>query len=166
MDITWTMDETTQDVHQTRPEERQIVPEGTHRLTITQAEVGPNQFKTDERNPDGICLQLRLSLDNDHLFVFDDIPKHLPWRGGQLGQALGLQAEGNTLTLSPGIVTGRTVYAVVEHYKSKAGKVSAKVKRYLAPPDRPAEKPAPVARTPAAKVKAASPDIGSDDIPF
>lgn len=166
MDITWTMDEeTTQDVHETRPEERPIVPAGTHRLTIKAAEVGPNEYRTHERNPDGICLKLRLELDRDHKLIFDDLPQHQPWRGAQLGQALGLQADGNTLRVSPDVVSGQTVYAMVEHYTSKAGKTSAVVKRYLAPPERPATPP-PVARTPAAKVKAAAPGIGSDDIPF
>lgn len=165
MEITWTMDETTQDVHETRPEERQIVPAGTHKLTIKAAEVGPNEYRTHERNPDGICLKLRLELDRNHKLVFDDLPQHQPWRGAQLGEALGIVSEGNTLRVSPDVVSGQTVYAVVEHYTSKAGKTSAVVKRYLAPPERPAEKP-PAARTPAAKVKAASPAIGSDDVPF
>ena len=163
-DITWTMDET-QDVHETRPEERPIVPAGTHRLTIKAAEVGPNQYRTHDTNPDGICLKLRLELDRDHKLIFDDLPQHQPWRGAQLGQALGLVADGNTLRVSPDLVSGQVVYAVIEHYTSKAGKTSAVVKRYLDPPQTPAAKP-PSARTPAAKVKAASPEIGSDDIPF
>jgi hypothetical protein len=164
-DITFTIDETMQNVHETRPEERPIVPVGTHRLTIRAAEVGPNEYRTHERNPDGICLKLRLELDRDHKLIFDDLPQHQPWRGAQLGAALGLQAEGNTLRVSPDVVSGQTVYAMVEHYTSKAGKTSAVVKKYLPQPDRHAAKP-PVARTPAAKVKAAAPEITSDDIPF
>ena len=168
-DIEWTMEDV-QDVHETRPEERPIVPVGTHKLTIKAAEVGPNQYRTHEtKNPDGICLKLRLELDRDHRLIFDDLPQHQPWRGGQLAEALGLQADGGTLRVSPDVVSGQTVYAMVEHYTSKAGKVSAVVKRYLAAkaPATPAKPAAqPPARTPAAKVKAARPDIGSDDIPF
>lgn len=164
-DIEWTIDDEFQDVHETRPEERQIVPAGTHRLTIKAAEVGPNQYRTHERNPDGICLKLRLELDRYHKLVFDDLPQHQPWRGAQLAEALGIQADGNTLRVSPDVVSGQTVVAMVEHYTSKAGKTSAVVKRYIT-----AEKPeaprSPAARTAAAKVKAASPGIGNDDIPF
>lgn len=167
-DIEWTMEDV-QDVHETRPEERPIVPVGTHRLTIKAAEVGPNEYRTHSaKNPDGICLKLRLELDRNHKLIFDDLPKHQPWRGAQLGEALGLQADGGTLRVSPDLVSGQTVYAMVEHYTSKAGRTSAVVKKYLAAktPATPAAKTPPPARTPAAKVKAASPGIGSDDIPF
>jgi len=164
MDIEWSIDET-QDVHGTRPEEYDIVPVGTHRLKIVSADVGPNQWKTDEKtNPDGICLKLRLELDASHKHIYHDLPKHRPYMGAQLAEALGLQADGNTLRVSPDAVIGQVVIAMVEHYTSKAGKVSAVIKKYLpGPVAAPAAKPA---RTPAAKVKAASPAIGSDDIPF
>jgi hypothetical protein len=163
MDIEWTMDEAA-DVHGTRPEEYDIVPVGTHRLKIVSAEVGPNQWKTDETNPDGICLKLRLEFDATHRHIYHDLPKHRPYMGAELAKAIGLQADGNTLRVSPEAVLGQTVIAMVEHYTSKAGKVSAVIKKYLpGPASAPAAKPA---RTPAAKVKAASPAIGSDDIPF
>jgi hypothetical protein len=81
-----------------------------------------------------------------------------------LAKAIGLEADGNTLRVSPEAVLGQVVIAMVEHYTSKAGKVSAVIRKYLpGPASAPAAKPA---RTPAAKVKAASPAIGSDDIPF
>jgi hypothetical protein len=152
-------------VHSTRPEEYDIVPVGTHRLKIVSAEVGPNQWKTDEKtNPDGICLKLRLELDATHKHIYHDLPKHRPYMGAQLAEALGLQAAGNTLRVSPEAVLGQTVIAMVEHYTSKAGKVSAVIKKYLPGPVPPqAAKPA---RTAAAKVRATSPAIGSDDIPF
>ena len=164
MDIEWSIDEM-QDVHGTRPEEYDIVPVGTHRLKIVSADVGPNQWKTDEKtNPDGICLKLRLELDASHKHIYHDLPKHRPYMGAQLAEALGLQADGNTLRVSPDEVIGQVVIAMVEHYTSKAGKVSAVIKKYLpGPVAAPAAKPA---RTAAAKVRAASPAIGSDDIPF
>ncbi len=164
MDIEWTMDET-QDVHGTRPEEYDIVPVGTHRLKVVAAEVGPNQWKTDEKtNPDGICLKLRLEFDATHRHIYHDLPKHRPYMGAELAKAIGLQADGNTLRVSPEAVLGQTVIAMVEHYTSKAGKVSAVIKKYLpGPVPQQAAKPA---RTAAAKVRAAASAIGSDDIPF
>jgi hypothetical protein len=160
MDIEWSMEGVGQTA-EARPEERELVPEGTHRLTIIEAQVGPNPHKTHERNPDGICLMLRLELDSRHRWVFHDIPKHQPWQGAQLAEALGLQADGNTLRVSPESVKGKTVLATIEHYVSKAGRTSAIVKRYMA-----AEQKQRPARTPAAKVKASAPAIGSDDVPF
>jgi len=161
MDIEWAMEDIGRPVDG-RAEERELVPEGTHRLKIIAAEVGPNPHKTSEKNPDGICMMLRLELDGRHRWVFHDIPKHQPWLGAQLAEAIGLQADGNTLRVSPEVVKDKTVLATIEHYVSKAGRTSAIVKRYMAP-DQKQQRPA---RTPAAKVKAASPAIGSDDIPF
>ena len=152
------------DVHTQLPEERTIVPVGTHVATIKRAEEGPNKWKVDDTsNPDGICLKLRLSI-GQHKFVFHDLPKHLPWMAKQLADALGIVPEGNTLRVVPEDIEGREVTVEIVHYTSKSGKVSAVVKKYV--PMTVAAKTTPPARTPAAKVKAASPAIGSDDIPF
>lgn len=168
MDIEWTMEDV-QDVHETRAEEREIVPVGTHRLTIKEAEVGPNEYRTSDTNPDGICLKLRLELNRGHKLIFHDVPQHQPWMAGQLARALGIQPDGSKLRLSPDMVAGQTVIAIVEHYTSKAGKTSAVIKRYLEPNAAPvaAAKPAAApkaanARQPAAKVT----DSFEDDIPF
>ena len=152
------------DVHTQLPEERTIVPVGTHKAVIKKAEEGPNQWKTDETsNPDGICLKLRLVVGN-HKFIFHDLPKHLPWMAKQLADALGIAPEGNTLRVVPEDIEGREVMVEVTHYTAKSGNVSAVVKKYVPMPA--AAKTTPPARTPAAKVKAVSPGIGSDDIPF
>ena len=152
------------DVHTQLPEERTIVPVGTHVATIRRAEEGPNQWKTDETsNPDGICLKLRLAVGN-HKFIFHDLPKHQPWLAKQLADALGIVPEGNTLRVVPSEIEGREVTVEVTHYTAKSGNVSAVVKKYVPMPA--AAKATPPARTPAAKVKAVSPGIGSDDIPF
>ena len=152
------------DVHTQLPEERTIVPVGTHVATIKKAEEGPNQWKVDDTsNPDGICLKLRLSI-GQHKFVFHDLPKHLPWMAKQLADALGIVPEGNTLRVVPEDIEGREVTVEIVHYTSKSGKVSAVVKKYV--PMQAAAKTTPPARTQAAKVKAVSPGIGSDDIPF
>jgi 16S rRNA G1207 methylase RsmC len=152
------------DVHTQLPEERTIVPVGTHKAVIKKAEEGPNQWKVDETsNPDGICLKLRLAVGN-HKFIFHDLPKHLPWMAKQLADALGIVPEGNTLRVVPEDIEGREVTVEVTHYTAKSGNVSAVVKKYV--PMTVAAKTATPARTPAAKVKASSPAIGSDDIPF
>jgi len=152
------------DVHTQLPEERTIVPVGTHKAVIKKAEEGPNQWKVDDTsNPDGICLKLRLSI-GQHKFVFHDLPKHLPWMAKQLADALGIVPECNTLRVVPEDIEGREVTVEIVHYTSKSGKVSAVVKKYV--PATGAAKTTPPARTPAAKGKASSPAIGSDDIPF
>jgi hypothetical protein len=151
-----------QDVHKQMPEEREIVPVGTHLATIKRAEEGPNQWKTSDTNPDGICLKVRLAIGN-HKFIFHDLPKHVPWLAKQLADALGIQPQGNTLRLVPADIEGREVRVEVEHYTSKAGRVSAVVKRYLptasASSVPPKTKPQPRVRE---ELKVA----GSDDIPF
>ena len=131
------------DVHTQLPEERTIVPVGTHVATIKKAEEGPNQWKVDDTsNPDGICLKLRLSI-GQHKFVFHDLPKHLPWMAKQLADALGIVPEGNT---------------------SKSGKVSAVVKKYVPLASKPE---APKRQTLPQKAHAAfKATSGGDDIPF
>ena len=152
------------DVHTQLPEERTIVPVGTHTAVIKKAEEGPNQWKVDETsNPDGICLKLRLAVGN-HKFVFHDLPKHLPWMAKQLADALGIVPEGNTLRVVPSEIEGREVTVEVVHYTSKSGNVSAVVKKYVplvAKPAAPKRQTLP--QKAAATFRAAT---GGDDIPF
>jgi hypothetical protein len=153
------------DVHQTLPEERTIVPVGTHKATIKRAEEGPNQWKVDEAsNPDGICLKLRLAVGN-HKFVFHDLPKHQPWLAKQLADALGIVPDGNTLRVVPSEIEGREVTVEVVHYTAKSGNVSAVVKRYVpltSKPSAPAKRQT-LPQKAAATFKA---NGGDDDIPF
>ena len=112
--------------------EREIVPAGVHEMRIQQAGEGPNPYKThDEKNPEGLCLKLRLAV-GDYRFVFDDIPKHLGWRAKQLATALGFAVAGGTVSLEPEDLIGRDVLVEVSHYTGKGGKVSSVVKKYLA----------------------------------
>jgi hypothetical protein len=140
--------------------ERDIVPAGVHDMVIKHAEEGPNEYKRSDENPDGQCLKLRLAtLSGNHKFVFDDIPKHLGWRAKQLADAAGIQAANGRISLNSEDLVGLAVTVEVSHYTSKAGKVSAVVKRYVA------------AQTPAAKPKAKPKAAvvaksGGDDIPF
>lgn len=144
--------------------DRDIVPAGVHRMKIRHAEEGPNQYKTSDDNPHGLCLKLRLStVDGDYKFVFDDIPKHLGWRAKQLAEAVGVVPIGGKLSLGPDDLTDQVVQVEIAHYTSKAGKVSAVVKRYVSPAGgKPAAKTA--ARKPVAV--AAKVDLMPDDIPF
>ena len=145
--------------------EREIMPAGVHRMVIKHAEEGPNEYKRSDENPEGLCLKLRLSdAEGRFKFVFDDLPqqKSLAWRARQLAAAVGINPIGETLTLDPGELDGQVVDVEISHYTSRAGKVSAVVKRYIERRDAPA-KPAAKARTTAARVTAS---LDDDVVPF
>jgi hypothetical protein len=141
--------------------ERDIVPAGQHRMTIKHCEEGPNQYKTSDENPDGQCIKLRLAtVEGQYKFVFDDIPKHLGWRAKQLAEAVGIIPISGRLSLEPDELVGQVVNVEISHYTSKAGKVSAVVKRYV---------PASTAAAPAKQIRAKPQKVAagpSDDIPF
>lgn len=146
--------------------EREIVPAGVHEMTIKHAEEGPNEYKVTDENPEGLCLKLRLATGNaGHKFVFGDIPKHLGWRAKQLADALGLAPVGGKISLEPESLVGMALTVEVSHYTSKAGKVSAVVKRYVPAQAQQPAKPAAAkskARTAAARLTSET----TDDIPF
>lgn len=142
--------------------ERPLVPAGTHTLTIRSASEGPNEYKRSDENPEGLCIKLRLASDGNHKFVFDDLPMHLGWRAQQLAAAVGIIPVNGKLTLRPDELEGQKVSVEITHYTSKAGKVSAVVKRYLPATATPAAKSVH-RRTTAQKIVAALPD---DEIPF
>jgi len=146
---------------QTATMERDIVPAGVHAMKIRHAEEGPNQYKTSDDNPDGLCLKVRLStVEGEYKFVFDDIPKHLGWRAKQLAESVGILPVGSRLALTPDELVGQVVQVEISHYTSKAGKVSAVVKKYL-----PAAA-ASTAKPKAGKAKPGKVDLYPDDIPF
>jgi len=146
--------------------EREIVPAGIHTMTIVNVEEGPNEYKRSDDNPDGLCIKLRLSTGT-YKFVFDDIPKHLAWRAKQLAEGVGILPVGGKLSLTPDDLADKTVTVEVSHYTSKAGKVSAVVKRYVpataAPAAAASAKRQTLPQKAAATFKAAA---GADDIPF
>jgi hypothetical protein len=86
----------------------------------------------------------------------------------QLAGALALSEQEWADTASDDL-TGRRVMAEIRHRAGNTGRVFVNVGKFM-PIEQLAEEAAVVAkrpaRTPAAKVKAASPAIGSDDIPF
>lgn len=157
-------DETTQPATM----ERDIVPAGIHAMTIRACEEGPNQYKTSDENPDGLCLKLRLATaTGNYKFVFDDIPKHLAWRAKQLAEAVGIAPVNGRLAMEADDLIGREVMVKISHYTSKAGKVSAVVQQYVAGEKKPGQAAPRIARTTAAKAHAAfKSNAGSDDIPF
>jgi hypothetical protein len=157
-----------QDNQMTETLERPIVPAGIRTMSILAAEEGPNDYKISDENPDGQCLKLRLTdASGGFKFIFDDIPKHLGWRAQQLAQAVGIIPVGTTLAIVPDELIGRHLLVEVSHYTSKAGKVSAVVKKYLPMEPGKAPKSERVASVPrqtaAQKVTASLPD---DEIPF
>lgn len=151
---------------QTQPAmvERDIVPAGIHRMTVKHCEEGPNQYKTSDENPEGQCIKLRLAtVDGQYKFVFDDIPKHLGWRAKQLAEAVGIMPVSGRLSIQPDELVGQVVNVEISHYTSKAGKVSAVVKRYVPASAGTAATPKPAIKPKPQKVAAAGP---ADDIPF
>ena len=153
-----------EDQQDSAPAERELVPPGIHEMTIVHCEEGPNEWKTSDTNPEGMCLTLRLSL-GQYKFVFDDIPQHLGWRAKQLAAALGTGPDGETLELTPEDLIDQVVRVEVSSYTSKAGKTSSVVKKYL--PAAAADKPKPPKKEPkltAAVALASAED--DDDIPF
>jgi hypothetical protein len=164
MDWTITEDEPfPADVHAMRPEEREIVPVGTHNAVIKKAEERCVDWKKSDANPSGECLSLRLAVGNFQ-YVFHDIPNDKHWLARQLADALGIVPENGTLRIVPSEIEGRDVTIDIKHFTNRQGITKADVKAYVPMPV--AAKATPPARTPAAKVKAVSPGIGSDDIPF
>lgn len=155
------MDFVFEDSAETATIDRDIVPAGTHQMQIRHAEEGPNQYKVSDDNPEGMCLKLRLAtVTGNFKFVFDDIPQHLGWRAKQLAEAIGIEPANGRLALTPDDLVDQTLTVEISHYTSKAGKVSAVVKRYV--PGTPTAKPKAKPRTPAARIATAA----TDDIPF
>jgi len=147
------------------PAERELVPPGIHEMTIVHCEEGPNEWKTSDTNPEGMCLKLRLSL-GQYKFVFDDIPQHLGWRAKQLAAALGTGPDGETLELTPEDLIDQVVRVEISTYHSKAGKTSSVVKKYL-PAAAAAEKPKPAKKAPKLTPAVALASVeDEDDIPF
>lgn len=144
------------------PAEREIVPAGIHEMEIIHAEEGPNQWKVTDDNPEGMCLKLRLKLA-DYKFVFHDIPQHLGWMAKRLAAAIGPDPNGESVSLEPDDLIGKVVKVKIDHYTSKAGRLSAVVDKYLpaAAPKKPAAK-----RARNTSAVALADEKFEDDIPF
>jgi len=140
-----------------RPE-RVEVPEGTH------------EFRIEQVLEDAQRLEVRLVHDDrQYGWVFCKLPKDKGWARklvGQLAGALAISPD-EWASSEAGDLVGRRVRAEIVHRQTD--RLWVNVVKFL-PIEQLAEEAAVVskrpARTPAAKVKAASPAIGSDDIPF
>jgi hypothetical protein len=151
------------DVHAMRPEEREIVPVGTHKAVIKKAEERCVDWKKSDANPSGECLSLRLAVGN-YQYVFHDIPNDKHWVARQLADALGIVPEDGTLRIVPREIEGRDLTVDIKHFTNRQGITKADVKAYV-PLATKAE--APKRQTLPQKAHAAfKASAGSDDIPF
>jgi len=140
--------------------ERVDLPEGVHEL----------QIKTVAEDTTQLVLELAHE-DRRYWWVKVSLKKGQGWARvlvAQLAGALALSEQEWADTASDDL-TGRRVMAEIRHRAGNNGRVFVNVWKFMAIPQL-AEEAAVVARkparTPADKVKAASPAIGSDDIPF
>lgn len=139
--------------------ERLDCPEGEHELKIESV-----QETADE-------LKLELSHDDRrYWWIKCYLKKNAGWAKILVGQLVGALAMGRDEWLgSPkDELVGRRVRAEIYHKVKPDGRLFVNVGRFM-PIEQLVEEAAAKAkpaRTPAAKVKAASPAIGSDDIPF
>ena len=143
---------------ETSAPERLDVPEGTH------------EFRIEQVLEDAQRLEVRLVHDDRRFgWVFCKLPKDKGWAKKLVGQLAGALAIGpeEWASSEAGDLVGRRVRAEIVHRQTD--RLWVNVVKFL-PIEELAEEAAVVAkkpaRTPAAKVKAASPSIGSDDIPF
>ena len=151
-----------QEPEQAAPEntERMDLPEGVHEL----------QIKTVSEDTTQLVLELAHE-DRRYWWVKVSLKKGQGWARvlvAQLAGALALSEQEWAETQSDDL-TGRRVRAEIRHRAGNNGRVFVNVWKFM-PIEQLAQEAAAVAkrpaRTPAAKVKAASPAIGSDDIPF
>jgi len=140
--------------------ERVELPEGVHELHI----------KTVSEDATQLVIELAHD-DRKFWWVKVSLKKGQDWARvlvAQLAAALALSPQEWSDTQKDDL-TGRRVRAEIRHRSGDNGRLFCNVWKFL-PIEQLAEEAAVVAkrpaRTPAAKVKAASPAIGSDDIPF
>jgi hypothetical protein len=151
-----------QEPEQAAPEstERMDLPEGVHEL----------QIKTVSEDTTQLVLELAHE-DRRYWWVKVSLKKGQTWARvlvAQLAGALALSEQQWADTASDDL-TGRRVMAEIRHRAGNNGRLFVNVWKFM-PIEQLVQEAAAVAkrpaRTPAAKVKAASPAIGSDDIPF
>lgn len=151
-----------QEPEQAAPEstERMDLPEGVHEL----------QIKTVSEDTTQLVLELAHD-DRKFWWVKVTLKKGQDWANvvvSQLAAALALSPQ-EWLETHKDDLTGRRVRAEIRHRAGNNGRLFVNVWKFM-PIVELAQEAAAVAkrpaRTPAAKVKQASPAIGSDDIPF
>jgi len=150
-------------------EPQQAATEGTERIELPEG-IHDLQIKTVAEDATQLVLELAHE-DRRYWWVKVSLKKGQTWARvlvAQLAGALALSEQEWADTASDDL-TGRRVMAEIRHRAGNNGRVFVNVWKFM-PIEQLAEEAAVVAkrpaRTPAAKVKAASPAIGSDDIPF
>lgn len=140
--------------------ERMDLPEGIHDL----------QIKTVAEDANQLVLELTHE-DRRYWWVKVSLKKGQTWARvlvAPLAGALALSEQQWAETQSDDL-TGRRVRAEIRHRAGDNGRVFVNVWKFL-PIEQLEQEAAAVAkrpaRTPAAKVKASAPAIGSDDVPF
>jgi hypothetical protein len=150
-------------------EPQQAAPESTERMDLPEG-VHELQIKTVSEDTTQLVLELAHE-DRKFWWVKVTFKKDQNWARvlvSQLAAALALSAQEWSDTQMDDL-TGRRVMAEIRHRVGTNGRTFVNVWKFL-PIEQLAEEAAEVAkkpaRTPAAKVKATAPAIGSDDIPF
>ena len=140
--------------------ERLELPEGVHEI----------QIKTVAEDATQLVIELAHD-DRKFWWVKVSLKKGQDWANvvvSQLAAALALSPQ-EWLETHKDDLTGRRVRAEIRHKAGNNGRLFVNVWKFM-PIEQleqeSAEKAKRPARTPAAKVKATSPAIGSDDIPF
>jgi len=140
--------------------ERVDLPEGTHELRIKTVSEDTAQLVLELAHDDRRYWWVKVSLKKDQRWARALV--------AQLAGALAMSPQEWSETPMDDL-TGRRVRAEIYHKGRDNGRVFVNVGSFM-PIEQLVEEAAEVAkkpaRTPAAKVRAASPAIGSDDIPF
>ena len=146
--------------------EREMLPDGTHGVTIREAAEGPHKFP--ENNP-GEYLHLTLAPNGSYGFVWVSLgsaPKDKAL-AGSLATALNYTPDG-WADADPAELVGLELRVVTKQVLLKSGKTRVFVNDYL-PVERAGEpEKKPAARSPAQKIaQAKGEEAGeADDIPF
>lgn len=140
--------------------ERENVPEGTHELKIVRVTNQPYGFDLALQHDDQRYGWVFHRMDRDR--------SQTAYRLRELRNALAISPD-EWRSLDPTEIVDRRLRAEIRHNVDAKGRLWVNVWKYmpsaeLEQPATPATPKAP--RTAAAKVKSASPAIGSDDIPF
>ena len=146
--------------------EREMLPDGTHGVTIREASEGPHKFP--ENNP-GEFLHLTLAPNGSYGFVWVSLGRSAKDRGlsAMLAQALGYTPDGWADT-DPGELVGQELRVVTKQVLLKSGKTRVFINEYHPVERAAAPEKKPAARLPAQKIAAAKGEEagGDDDIPF
>jgi hypothetical protein len=167
MRFDWPADEEFQGGQQAGGDERDrpLAPEGTHTAKIVWAGEQLREWARDEQaNPTGAVLTLKLDVGQAYRPLWESVRIH--WRSSieAICRAAGVDIPTSGAEWSESQLVGQVVQIEVLAAVSKGGREYVKIEKWRQPEAPKVETRA--ARTPAAKVKAASPSVGSDDIPF